>query len=69
MLFNCYAYFVSFMTSNADDFRLFMNVSKPRPNDHPLLILFVVGGVTSSEVKLIKDTAAKYETKTQVRPQ
>ena len=47
-------------------FRLFMNVSKPRPNDHPLLILFVVGGVTSSEVKLIKDTVAQYDSKTQV---
>ena len=40
-------------------FRLFRNVSKPRPNDHPILIVFVVGGVTATEVRLIKELAAK----------
>ncbi|XP_014676542.1 PREDICTED: sec1 family domain-containing protein 2-like [Priapulus caudatus] len=36
-------------------FSLFMNVSKPRPTDAPLLIVFIVGGVAPCEVKLIKD--------------
>ncbi|XP_028347641.1 sec1 family domain-containing protein 2 isoform X3 [Physeter macrocephalus] len=30
-------------------------VSRPHPSDHTLLILFVVGGVTVSEAKMIKD--------------
>ena len=47
--------------------RLFRTVAKPRPSDHPLLILFVVGGVASSEVKLIKDTVNMYKPETQVR--
>ncbi|XP_013412242.1 sec1 family domain-containing protein 2 [Lingula anatina] len=47
-------------------FGLFMNVSKPRPSNSPLLILFIIGGVTASEVKLIKDTVTSYKTGTQV---
>lgn len=47
-------------------FGLFRTVTKPRPSDHPLLILFVVGGVTSSEVKLIKETVNIYKPDTQV---
>ncbi|PIK38839.1 putative sec1 family domain-containing protein 2 [Apostichopus japonicus] len=47
-------------------FRLFMNVSKPRPSDNPLLILFVIGGVTLSEVKLIKEAVNAKSSKTQV---
>ena len=46
---------------------LFMNVSKPRPNDHPLLVLFVVGGVTCSEVHHIREALAAYHPNTQVR--
>ncbi|XP_074654254.1 sec1 family domain-containing protein 2-like isoform X2 [Tubulanus polymorphus] len=47
-------------------FSLFMSVSKPRPNDNPLLIVFVLGGTTPAEVKLIKDTVSSYKTNTQV---
>lgn len=47
-------------------FSLFMNVSKPRPNDHPLLVLFVVGGVTCSEVHQIREALAAYHPNTQV---
>ncbi|XP_023987704.1 sec1 family domain-containing protein 2 isoform X6 [Physeter macrocephalus] len=36
-------------------FSMFMKVSRPHPSDHTLLILFVVGGVTVSEAKMIKD--------------
>ena len=43
-----------------------MNVSKPRPSDHPLLIVFVIGGVTPTEVKQIKDAVAASKTSTQV---
>lgn len=44
-----------------------MNVSKPRPNDHPLLVLFVVGGITCSEVHQIREALAAYHPNTQVR--
>ncbi|XP_077986469.1 sec1 family domain-containing protein 2-like [Glandiceps talaboti] len=47
-------------------FGMFMKVSKPRPNDHPLLILFVVGGVTCSEVRLIREAVSSYKPSTQV---
>ncbi|WAR31681.1 SCFD2-like protein [Mya arenaria] len=36
-------------------FGLFRAVSKPRPSDHPLLILIFIGGVTCTEVKQVKD--------------
>lgn len=44
-----------------------MNVSKPRPNDHPLLVLFIVGGITCSEVHQIREALAAYHPNTQVR--
>lgn len=47
-------------------FGLFRAVAKPRPSDHPLLILFVVGGITSTEVKQIRDTVHSYKPDTQV---
>ncbi|XP_041370834.1 sec1 family domain-containing protein 2-like [Gigantopelta aegis] len=47
-------------------FGLFMSVSKPRPSDHPLLILYVVGGITSTEVKQIRDVINKTKPSTQV---
>nr|XP_054770138.1 sec1 family domain-containing protein 2-like [Lytechinus pictus] len=47
-------------------FRLFMNVGKPRPSDHPLFIIFMVGGITCSEVKQIKETVASLSPNTQV---
>ncbi|MBZ3889360.1 Sec1 family domain-containing protein 2 [Sciurus carolinensis] len=39
-------------------FSMFMKVSRPHPSDHPLLILFVVGGITVSEAKMVKDLVA-----------
>uniref|UniRef100_A0A8C9K355 Sec1 family domain containing 2 n=1 Tax=Panthera tigris altaica TaxID=74533 RepID=A0A8C9K355_PANTA len=41
-------------------------VSRPHPSDHPLLILFVVGGVTVSEAKMIKDLVPSLKPGTQV---
>ncbi|XP_067662541.1 sec1 family domain-containing protein 2-like [Haliotis asinina] len=47
-------------------FGLFMNVSKPRPSDHPLLLVFVVGGVTATEVKQVRDVVDKMKLDKQV---
>ncbi|XP_041080864.1 sec1 family domain-containing protein 2 [Polyodon spathula] len=47
-------------------FSMFMKVSRPHPSDHPLLILFVVGGVTPSEVRLIKEVASSHKSALQV---
>ncbi|KAI2534335.1 sec1 family domain containing 2 [Homo sapiens] len=47
-------------------FSMFMKVSRPHPSDYPLLILFVVGGVTVSEVKMVKDLVASLKPGTQV---
>ncbi|XP_072176928.1 sec1 family domain-containing protein 2-like [Diadema setosum] len=47
-------------------FRLFMNVGKPRPSDHNLLLVFMVGGITCSEVKLIKDSVSSLSPNTEV---
>lgn len=43
-----------------------LQVSRPHPSDHPLLILFVVGGVTVSEAKMIKDLVPSLKPGTQV---
>ncbi|XP_076315450.1 sec1 family domain-containing protein 2-like [Tachypleus tridentatus] len=45
---------------------LFMNVSKHQPRDHPVLIVFVVGGVTAAEVRQIREIVAKYRPSTEV---
>ncbi|XP_045623964.2 sec1 family domain-containing protein 2 isoform X2 [Procambarus clarkii] len=37
-------------------FSLFVNVSKPMPRDAPLMLIFVVGGVTPGEVREIQQT-------------
>ncbi|XP_076316340.1 sec1 family domain-containing protein 2-like [Tachypleus tridentatus] len=47
-------------------FSLFMNVSKHQPRDHPVLIVFVVGGVTAAEVRQIREIVAKYRPSTEV---
>ncbi|XP_055967348.1 sec1 family domain-containing protein 2 [Sorex fumeus] len=47
-------------------FSMFMKVSRPHPSDHPLLILFVVGGVTVSEAKMVKDLVPTLKPGTQV---
>lgn len=40
-------------------FGFFKSSGKPRPGDAPLLILFVIGGVTAGEVKQIRDVIDK----------
>lgn len=47
-------------------FSMFMKVSRPHPSDHPFLILFVVGGVTVSEAKMVKDLVMSLKPGTQV---
>ncbi|KAM7112042.1 sec1 family domain-containing protein 2 [Ciconia maguari] len=47
-------------------FSMFMKVNRPYPGDHPLLIIFMVGGVTVSEVKMVKDMVATRKPGTQV---
>ncbi|NXU35562.1 SCFD2 protein, partial [Drymodes brunneopygia] len=47
-------------------FSMFMKVNRPHPGDHPLLIIFMVGGVSVSEVKIVKDLVAARKPGTQV---
>uniref|UniRef100_A0A671NQQ1 Sec1 family domain-containing protein 2-like n=1 Tax=Sinocyclocheilus anshuiensis TaxID=1608454 RepID=A0A671NQQ1_9TELE len=47
-------------------FSMFMKVTRPHPSDHPLLFLFLVGGVTPSELRLIRDVVSTHKSGTQV---
>ncbi|KAM8746427.1 sec1 family domain-containing protein 2 [Acanthopagrus schlegelii] len=47
-------------------FSMFMKVSRPHPSDNPVLFLFLVGGVTPSELRLIKEIVAAHKPGTQV---
>ncbi|XP_029285904.1 sec1 family domain-containing protein 2 isoform X2 [Cottoperca gobio] len=47
-------------------FSMFMKVSRPHPSDNSLLFLFLVGGVTPSELRLIKEIVAAHKPGTQV---
>lgn len=47
-------------------FSMFMKVSRPHPSDNPLLFLFLVGGVTPSELRLIKEIVTAHKPGTQV---
>lgn len=47
-------------------FSMFMKVSRPHPSNNPLLFLFMVGGVTPSELRLIKETVTTHKPGTQV---
>uniref|UniRef100_A0A8C4JVI9 Sec1 family domain containing 2 n=1 Tax=Dromaius novaehollandiae TaxID=8790 RepID=A0A8C4JVI9_DRONO len=47
-------------------FSMFMKVIRPHPGDHPLLIIYMIGGVTVSEVKMVKDMVATRKPGTQV---
>ncbi|XP_026555679.1 sec1 family domain-containing protein 2 [Pseudonaja textilis] len=42
-------------------FSMFMKVSRPHPSDHPILVIFMVGGITVSEVRMIKDLVAAHK--------
>ncbi|XP_028932387.1 sec1 family domain-containing protein 2 [Ornithorhynchus anatinus] len=47
-------------------FSMFMKVNRPHPADYPLLILFVIGGVTVAEAKMVKDLVSALKPGTQV---
>ncbi|XP_069006802.1 sec1 family domain-containing protein 2 [Embiotoca jacksoni] len=47
-------------------FSMFMKVNRPHPSDNPLLFLFLVGGVTPSELRLIKEVVTTHKPGTQV---
>lgn len=47
-------------------FSMFMKVTRPHPSDNPLLFLFLVGGVTPSELRLIKEMVTTHKPGTQV---
>ncbi|XP_034437772.1 sec1 family domain-containing protein 2 [Hippoglossus hippoglossus] len=47
-------------------FSMFMKVSRPHPSDNPVLLLFVVGGVTPSELRLIKEIVTTHKPGAQV---
>lgn len=47
-------------------FSMFMKVTRPHPSDNPLLLLFLVGGVTPSELRLIKEIVTIHKPGTQV---
>ena len=44
-----------------------MNVSKPRPSDHPVLVVFVIGGVTVTEARQIQEVVSATKSNMQVR--
>ncbi|KAM4808312.1 sec1 family domain-containing protein 2 [Rhinophrynus dorsalis] len=45
---------------------MFMKVSRPHPGDSSLLILFVIGGITVSEVRMVKDLVSTLKPGVQV---
>lgn len=49
---------------------LFMSSARPRPSNHPLLLLFVVGGVSCADVRHIRDvvTSNKPDMQVSTRP-
>uniref|UniRef100_H9GAL4 Sec1 family domain containing 2 n=1 Tax=Anolis carolinensis TaxID=28377 RepID=H9GAL4_ANOCA len=47
-------------------FSMFMKVSRPHPGDHSLIIIFMVGGVTVSEVRMVKDLVTAHKPGVQV---
>ncbi|XP_029356752.1 sec1 family domain-containing protein 2 isoform X1 [Echeneis naucrates] len=47
-------------------FSMFMKVSRPHPADNPLLLLFLVGGVTPAELRLIKEIVSTHKPGMQV---
>ena len=38
-----------------------MNVTKPRPSDHPTLLIFIVGGTTCTELRQINEALSVYQ--------
>lgn len=42
-------------------------VTRPHPGDNPLLLIFLVGGVAASELRLIKEAVSTHKPGSQVR--
>lgn len=47
-------------------FSMFMKVTRPHPSDNPLLFIFMLGGVTPSELRLIREVVASHRPGSQV---
>ncbi|KAG7488852.1 hypothetical protein MATL_G00038850 [Megalops atlanticus] len=47
-------------------FSMFMKVSRPHPSDHTPLLLFLLGGVTPSELRLVREVVSAHKPGTQV---
>lgn len=47
-------------------FSMFMKVSRPHPSDNPVLFLFLVGGITPSELRLVKEVVSSHKPGCQV---
>lgn len=43
-----------------------LQVTRPHPSDNPLLFIFMVGGVTASELRLIREVVASHRPGSQV---
>ena len=43
-----------------------MSSARPRPNSHPLLIVYMIGGITAQEIHLLKEIGAVHKSSTQV---
>ena len=41
---------------------LFMSSARPRPASNDYILLFVIGGITSAEVRQIRETVTKHNT-------
>lgn len=44
----------------------YIQVTRPHASDNPLLLIFLVGGVTPSELRLIKEIVATHKPGSQV---
>jgi hypothetical protein len=47
-------------------FGLFRAVSKPRPSDHPLMVIFVIGGITAAEVRQVREAVTLSKSNVQI---
>ncbi|XP_067140631.1 sec1 family domain-containing protein 2-like [Centruroides vittatus] len=47
-----------FTDSLKSRFSMFMNIAKPKPTDNPCIIVFVLGGITATEVHQIREIVA-----------
>ena len=59
---NCHSQPATVTNLLKSSFSLFVGAAKPRPNQHPVLLLFVVGGVSCSEVRQVREAVAASKT-------